>query len=552
MKIIQLNTYDIDGGAARAAYRLHRGLIEIGQQSRLLTTFKQSLDETVSLLSPKPQAGESDSGYLSLIQQHYINANRTPLSNTLFSLPYPGLDLTPLHDVLVADIINLHWIAYFQSPVTLKQLLDLGKPVVWTLHDMWAFTGGCHYSSGCSQYQQDCSACPQLRDDPFGLTSALLKDKLELLADSNLTLVTPSRWLAECARSSQLFRRHRIEVIPYSLETDIFIPQAKAEAKKRLGISPDTVTLLAGAQDGNERRKGFFELLQALKICTENVRFQELVGAAQFRLLCFGVPNEQLQALNLPLLSLGNITSDEELSYIYSAADIFVLPSLEDNLPNTMLEAMSCGTPVIAFSMGGIPDIVQDGITGRIVPEVDPQQMAQAILDGIGDRDLWQQMEEKCRQVIATNHALPVQAQRYLDLYQELLAAHPIATERTINVNATFGESSQSLSVPTNVSRGASFDPIFPEIALKVAQVELANLRIKCEQTQVQFDQCQNRLGQTKTEVTKLKTKLERTQIELKRSQIRIRAMETSKFWQVRLAWIRFKQALGLAKDEPL
>ena len=233
MEIIQLNTYDIDGGAARAAYRLHRGLIEIGQQSRLLATVKSSHDETVSLLSPEPQTAATDSDYFSLIQQHYINANRTSLSNTLFSLPYPGLDLTQLPEILAADIINLHWIAYYQSPVTLKQLLDLGKPVVWTLHDMYAFTGGCHYSSGCSQYQKDCFSCPQLKDNPLGLTSALLKDKLDLLVNSNLTVVTPSRWLGQCARNSQLFRHHRIEVIPYSLETDVFVPLAKTEAKKR-------------------------------------------------------------------------------------------------------------------------------------------------------------------------------------------------------------------------------------------------------------------------------------------------------------------------------
>jgi glycosyltransferase involved in cell wall biosynthesis len=596
MKIIQLNTYDIDGGAARAAYRLHRGLIEIGQQSRLLAIVKSSQDETGSLISPQTQVLDRDNDYFSLIQRYYINANRTPLSNTLFSLPYPGLDLTQLPEILAADIINLHWIAYYQSPVTLKQLLDLGKPVVWTLHDMFAFTGGCHYSSGCSQYQQDCTNCPQLQDDPFHLTSALLKDKIELFANSNLTIVTPSRWLAECASNSKLFRHHRIEVIPYSLETDVFIPLAKTEAKKRLGISSDTFTLLAGAQDGNERRKGFSELLQALKICAKNASFQELVRAKQFRLLCFGVPNQQLQALDLPLLSLGNITSDEQLSQIYSAADIFLLPSLEDNLPNTMLEAMSCGTPVIAFKIGGMSDIVQDGITGKLLTGGDAGQMAQAILASMNEPNLCQQMGEKCRQVIENCHLLPVQARSYVALYQELLAAHSTSIQKgIINGNAAFDNSSQPLSpnpkstaksglsefedyqdaqskipnpksqieiiqnpksdaplfVPVNVSKGVSFAHIFPEIALKVSEVELVNLRNQLEQNQVKLKQFQEQIQQSQAQLVNLRTQLKQTQGELKQSQIRISAMETSKFWQLRLAWMRVKQILGLAKDEP-
>ena len=552
MKIIQLNTYDIDGGAARAAYRLHRGLIEIGQQSRLLATVKSSQDETVSLLSTQTPILARDSEYFSLIQQHYINANRTSLSNTLFSLPYPGLDLTQLPEILAADIINLHWIAYYQSPVTLKQLLDLGKPVVWTLHDMYAFTGGCHYSSGCSQYQKDCFSCPQLKEDSWGLTSALLKDKLDLLANSNLTVVTPSNWLAECARNSQLFRHHPVEVIPYSLETDVFVPLAKTEAKKRLGISPKTFTVLAGAQDGNERRKGFLELLQSLKICTANVSFQELVETGKFQLLCFGVPNEQLQALNFPILSLGQINSDQELSEIYSAADIFVLPSLEDNLPNTMLEAMSCGTPVIAFNIGGISDILKDGLTGRLLSEVDSHQMAQAILDSISDPNLCQQMGRKCRQVIETYYPLPVQAKRYVNLYQELLLAHPASSPRTrLDVKAVFDTSSQPLSVPVNVSRGSNFNCIFSEIALKASHCELFNLRTQLQQTQVQFQQSQERVHQTQTELANLRTQLKQTQGQLKGLRIRIRDMETSKFWQLRLAWMRVKRALGLAKHEP-
>jgi glycosyltransferase involved in cell wall biosynthesis len=546
MKIIQLNTYDIDGGAARAAYRLHRGLIEIGQKSRLLTTSKRSRDETVSLLSPQPRTGESDSDYLSLIQKHYISANRTPLSNTLFSLPYPGLDLTQLQDILAADIINLHWIAHFQSPVTLKKLLDLGKPVVWTLHDMWAFTGGCHYASGCNQYQEDCTNCPQLAQDHYHLASAILKDKLDRLTHANLTIVTPSQWLAELARNSRLFRHHRVEVIPYSLETDIFVPLVKATAKQRLGIAPDTMTLLAGAGDGNERRKGFSELLQALEICGEDDRWRDIVKTGRVTLLCFGVPNERLHSLDLPVVFLGRITSDEKLSEIYSAADLFILPSLEDNLPNTLLESMSCGTPVIAFPVGGIPDIVENGVTGRILSTINPKEMAQAIIECAGDQALCWQMGEKSRQVMESHHALPVQAKHYLDLYRDLLENQSVADGRAI-----FDVSGDVLvaPVPVELTRGENFDRIFPQLVLESLRDELARLREQLARTEGELEISRTVTGQTQAELSEARIELERTQEELGRVRGRVLAMESSKFWRLRSLWFQFKRALGLTTE---
>ncbi|MEB3308986.1 MAG: glycosyltransferase family 4 protein [Snowella sp.] len=520
MKIIQLNTCDIDGGAARSAYRLHRGLVEIGQDSQLLTLSKQSCDETVILLRPQSlMVGHDDKGYLDLIQESYINANRTSLSNTLFSLSYPGVDLTQLSSVLMADIINLHWIAYFQSPVTLKKLLDLGKPIVWTLHDMWAFTGGCHYSSGCNQYQQDCSICPQLASDSFGLASALLKDKLELLNQKNLTIVTPSQWLAELARKSQLFRNNRIEVIPYSLETDTFFPWPKEQSKLSLGIPTDTFTVLIGAADGNEKRKGFKELLEALQFCAENIHFTKLLQAEQFKLLCFGVPNRQLESLDIPVISFGKITSDRDLSLIYAAADIFVLPSLEDNLPNTMLEAMSCGTPIIAFNTGGMPDIIQHDITGKLVSVIDPQKMAEAILECIHNRLLCKTMGEKCRQKMERDHSLAIQAQNYLNLYKDLLLISPASKGKVYPI---LNEPSQTLAVPIDGARGSNFENIFLRIVLSLTQAHLNSLR----------------------------NQLHEMEAEIERSKDRIKAMETSKFWQLRHFWILFKQAVGLQNQE--
>jgi glycosyltransferase involved in cell wall biosynthesis len=278
MMITHVSTSDVQGGAARAAYRLHRGLIGLGEQSLMLSMHKASTDQTVRQIRPCRAPDDFEPAYLERLQQRYINGNRTPISNTLFTLPYPGCDLTGLPEVATSDVINLHWVTFLQSPISLDRLLRLDKPVVWTLHDMWAFTGVCHFSSGCTRYEQDCLPCPQLREDPYRLAAAILSDRLSIRSHPRLVVVTPSHWLATCARQSLVFRHTRVEVIPYSLETDIFAPMPKPEAKRLLGMSPDTVILLAGAHDGNERRKGFRELTEALRTCADDSDFRDIAA----------------------------------------------------------------------------------------------------------------------------------------------------------------------------------------------------------------------------------------------------------------------------------
>ncbi|NJN85117.1 MAG: glycosyltransferase [Leptolyngbyaceae cyanobacterium SL_7_1] len=421
MKVILISTYDVEGGAARAAHRLHQGLRQIGQDVLMLSRYKVSSDDTIGRINPLLGVGIDRLEQLQAIQDEYINANRTNLSNTLFSLPYPGFDLSQLACVQEADIINLHWVAYFQSPHTIKKLLDLGKPIVWTLHDMWAFTGGCHYSSGCTKYKDDCGSCPQLLSDPFNIAALVLKDKIESILGENLTIVTPSRWLADCARESRLFKHNSIHVIPYGIEADVFTPLPKPDAKQQLGIDSNKITLLFGAGTGVELRKGFAELVEAVQYCLENLKFQQLVVDGLIEILCFGYPSQLLDLLAIPVRSLGVVTSDHQLRTIYSAADYFILPSLEDNLPNTMMEAMSCGTPVIAFDSGGIPDMVENGITGRLVPTKDTRKLAHAILDCVFDLTDRQRMSIACREVIGNKYSISVQAERYVSLFQKLL-----------------------------------------------------------------------------------------------------------------------------------
>ncbi|MGB3492756.1 MAG: glycosyltransferase family 4 protein [Elainellaceae cyanobacterium] len=576
MNIVLVSTRDISGGAARASYRLHKGFQHIGQSSTLIAQQKDSSDNSVLQVISHPQT-EGDRPKASGLDaiQNYIHRNRSELSNTLFSFPYPGVDLSHIPDVQTADVINLHWVAQFQSPSTLEQLLNLGKPVVWTLHDMAAFTGGCHYGAGCLKYQSDCSGCPQLAQDPYRLAAATLEDKLQRFADKpNLTIVTPSRWLADCAQSSRLLRNRRIEVIPYSLETDVFVPLNKSEAKAHLNIAPHVTTLLFGAVSAKEDRKGFFELVQALWRCLDEPQFRQKVEAQHIEILCFGTPSEWLEGLDIPVRSLGKVESDAELSRIYSAADVFVLPSLQDNFPNTMLEAMSCGTPVIGFDSGGISDVVIEGETGYLVPLRDVAKLAEALMSCIFNPDSRIQMGRTCRQRIESDYHLPIQAQAYVHLFQDLQGVeaqltpsypdvHPdVQSSDMSDFSSSNPESSADQSSPSPVADapidltvGQSLSPVVDELSFRAIATslhqtkdDLQRLRLSYQQQRDVAEQRQSERDQSRDQLRHTQKQLQDTQAKLKHVSILLRnteeTLEQSKI-QVEKVKLRHDQTLA-------
>ena len=275
-----------------------------------------------------------------------------------------------------------------------------------------------------------------------------------------------------------MFRHTRIEVIPNSLQTDVFTPEPKREAKRLIGVDPDALVLLGGAHDGRERRKGFHQLAEALGICAADPDFQRLSRAGRIKLVSFGIEPTGTGTFPVPVVPLGLIASDDMLRHVYSAADLFVLPSLEDNLPNTMLEAMSCGTPVVAFGVGGIPDVVDDGVTGRVVPLGAAPLMAAAILDGLRNHEARRAMGAAARRVIEARYSMPAQARRYLDLYQELVGeggASPgcVGPERPEGALLGGEESADDLSVPVDGTLGPGAEPIFHRWALRAVWADL-------------------------------------------------------------------------------
>lgn len=418
MNIAILSTFVIEGGAPIAAWRLHKGFQQINERSRMIVKVKSVKDKGIHQVSVPNLKNRIEERAFFQLERKLNQSMRTQLSNTYFSPPYPTLDLTHVDMIKDADVINLHWVAKFLSVESIAQLLNLGKPVVWTLHDQNPFTGGCHYTAGCQKYRDDCRECPQLKRDGFQIPFHVLGKKLKLW-NKNLVIVTPSRWLAHCARQSRLFRDLRIEVIPNSLETELFKPISKPHAKQELGLNPHAFTLLLGAYTGFEKRKGYRELVDTLVRCLKNERFRKLSREGLVNLLAFGPPQEDLKEFFMDIKSFGYITDPQQLAIMYSAADAFLLPSREDNLPNTMLESMACGTPVLSFEIGGMPDMIENGVTGYLAPAFDTEKYAELILkvafDGGRER-----MGRSCRELIEGKYTLNTQADNYVSLFEDL------------------------------------------------------------------------------------------------------------------------------------
>jgi len=359
----------------------------------------------------------------STVQRSLIDSQRTSCSNTYFSYTRCLLDPRELETIRDADVVNLHWVEKLLSTIAISRLLRGKRPVVWTLHDERPLTGGCHYTADCVQNRLNgCRNCIQLKPKGRSIPRYELELKKLAFADADITLVSPSRWLAEQARASAVFSRHRVEVIPNSVETDLFRPRNKRLAREALDLPADRFIILFGAQDAKERRKGYNELCEAIGFFLSGLTAGRRSPGGQPLVLMFGEDSSAEWSLPLERRFVGTIHDDRRLALVYSAADIFALPSLEDNLPNTVLEAMACGTPSVGFPVGGVPDMVRPGVTGFLAPLVSARAFAHALSQAYADPARLEALSIRCTDAARREYNQPLQAHRYKHLFMELVS----------------------------------------------------------------------------------------------------------------------------------
>ena len=404
MKVLHINQSDLAGGAAIAGYRLHQQLLTQGIDSRLLVGTVQTNSNRVAAVPRKPRLENLLLRFTWRLGTNYLNV-------------ISSFDISKHTFYKDADILNFHNLhtGYFNylaiSSLTAK------KPAVFTLHDMWSFTGHCAYSYDCDRWKIGCGKCPYPDSYPaINIDNTRLEWNLKnwTYSRSNLTIVTPSIWLAEQARQSML-KRFEIHHIPNGIDTQAFQPLDSKQCRTLLGISTAQKVLMFGAQSLQDSRKGGDILLKILSDLPGTLK-------AQTVLLILGNGGQAItEAVGMQSLDLGYVSSDRLKSIAYCAADLFISPTRADNLPLVLQESMACGTPMVSFKVGGVSDLVRPGITGYLAQSEDAQDFGDGIVQLLEDETLREQMSQNCRAIALAEYSLELQAQRYSELYNQML-----------------------------------------------------------------------------------------------------------------------------------
>lgn len=409
MKVAIMADYEVAGGAGIAAGRLALGLVHGNHRVHWLTREPSKIQPpwTTHVLEARPSSSKLGARLPDSLRQ--ADAARRV-----------NRQLRELLDRLRPDVIsvhNLHGARDVGWGVDMVAECQRVAPVVWTLHDMWSFTGGCAYSFDCTRYRRGCDRhcfCPD--EYPRGHSSSLRpewrrRSKLARRTPS-LTVVAPSRWLAAEAASGT-WRDHRILHIPYGLPLDTYKPIERTEARRRLGFAEDGLIAFVAALEMGERRKGSQMMGAVSKVLDDEGVLLVLAGKSM---------PQSVSARNV--VRLGHLRREEEMRDAYNAADLVIHPAPVDNLPNTVLESIACGTLVVGLPTGGVPDMVVPGETGWLADEVSADALGTAVRRAVTELRTGKDLRRSCREYAERNYSLALQAKRYEALFSELGAEH--------------------------------------------------------------------------------------------------------------------------------
>jgi glycosyltransferase involved in cell wall biosynthesis len=410
MKVLFLNTTDRGGGAANAAFRLCQGIKNCGMEAQMLV-------QTVTrgggdVLGPETYKHKVLSFINPLIDTMPARLYRNrPLLN--FSTGLLPDEVSKRIALLAPDLIHLHWVAQGFAGIT--AVPHFNRPLVWTLHDFWPFTGGCHYPGQCEKYLHSCGQCPALGSDTsYDLSKLIFRRKQACWRRLDLTLVAPSNWIGDCARRSSLFRDTPVEVIPNGLDLRVFKPVNRKIARELLNLPQEKKLILFGAKSTDDSRKGFGLLAQALQQLDNKL-------LKNSELMLFGAGEQSsLPGTTFRMKYVGTLHDEVSLAMLYAAVDAFVAPSLQENLANTVMEALACGTPCVAFNIGGMPDMVEHLRNGYLAKPFDAADLAAGIEYILNHPDS-HELSGNARSKVVREYDINVVAQKHIDLYEHIL-----------------------------------------------------------------------------------------------------------------------------------
>lgn len=404
MNVLHINQSDLAGGAAIAGYRLHQGLLAQGINSRLLVGTAKSTSDHVASIPRKL-----------FIENQIIRLTWRLGFNHFHGIGTFDIPKHPFYQE--ADVLNFHNLHTSDFNYVAIPVLTENKPAVLTLHDMWSFTGHCAYNYDCERWKIGCGKCPYPNTYPeIQRDNTYLEWKLKnwVYSRSNITIVTPSNWLTLAVKQSML-NRFAIHHIPYGIDTEVYQPLDCQWCRSLLGIPDDKKVLMFGAQSLKDIRKGSDLLLKALSSLPNSFK-------AEILLLILGSDGEAIaQESGMATLNLGHLSNDYLKAIAYSAADLFICPTRADNLPLMLQESMACGTPMVSFKIGGVPDLVRPAITGYLATPEDASDLRQGIVQLLDDPILRDRMSKHCRAIAVEEYSLELQVQRYIELYRQVL-----------------------------------------------------------------------------------------------------------------------------------
>ncbi len=411
MRVLIVNTSERTGGAAVAAKRLMEALNNNGVKAKMLVRDKETDSLTVCGL---PTTWRQQWNFLweRLVIWFHLRLHRKHLFE--IDIANYGTDITRLPEFQEADVIHLHWIN--QGMLSLKDIRKIllsKKKVVWTMHDIWPATAICHLTLDCRCFEAGCHHCRLL---PGGgssrdLAAQVWQRKQQMLAGQHITFVTCSQWLGSEARKSALLTGQKVVSIPNPIDTHIYRPLEKQQARQALGLPQQGRIILFVSQRATNPNKGMQYLVEACQWLASHE--PQLAHATSVAIL--GGHAEEIK-LPFPTFPLGYVNDEQRIVQVYNAADVFVLPSLSENLPNSIMEAMACGVPSVGFRVGGIPEMIDHQQNGYVADYRSSEDLAHGLRYVLAEAD-YDALRRHCLQKVAQCYSQQRVAEQYIEVY---------------------------------------------------------------------------------------------------------------------------------------